>query len=356
MNDTISKISGAQLTAVLLASRLSGCLLFTFDGTSSLSLQGCILSAVINGVLLCLLLLPSLFLLRRDGRRFWALTDGRTAFVDKSVNALFLIICVFLMTMDIVQFSDYASRTMRSNFSVLILTVVLIAACLAASGYGIQAIARSSTVVAVFVIVALLVFTGALLPELRAIHFKTTSDSESTQIVKKALFDLPRTAEVLAVGWVYPHVTKRQGRSTLWFVGILTAVSILVSVTSVGVLGDFAGRTPYPYYTAVSAAKAGILQRFDIVVTTVWMATFFMRFALFSFLIRSTAKRAFGERAVLPVLITVFALLSVVAYFIQQGSYNGEWRVATLIYWGVLFAVALLLPCTAWWLKRRRTN
>lgn len=355
MNDTLSKISGAQLTAVLLAARLSGCLLFTFEDTTSLSLQGCILSAAINGVFLVLLLLPTLFSLHRDNRRFWSPTAGRMPLVDKSVNATFLFVCVFLMAMDIVQFSDYALRTMRSDFSVLVLTVVLIAACLAASGYGIQAIARSSTVVAVFVIVALLVFTGALLPELRGVHFKPTSSFETTQIFKKALLDLPRTVEVLAVGWLYPHVTKNQGRSSVLFVGILTAVSVLVGAVSVGVLGDFAGMTPYPYYTAVSAAKAGILQRFDIVVTTVWMATFFMRFTLFSFLIRSTAKRAFGERAVLPTLITAFVVLSVVAYVIQQGSYGGEWRMVTLIYWGVLFVTAFVLPAFVW-LERRRKN
>lgn len=355
MNDTTSKISGAQLTVVLLAARLSGCLLFTFEDTPSLSLQGCILSAAINGVFLVLLLLPTLFSLRHDNRRFWSVTAGKTPLVDKSVNAAFLLTCVFLMAMDVVQFSDYALRTMRSDFSVLILTLVLIAACLAASGYGIQAIARSSTIVAVFVIVALLVFTGALLPELRGVHFKPTSRFETMLIVKKALFDLPRTAEVLAVGWLYPHVTKNQGWSSLWFVGILTAVSALVGVISVGVLGDFAGMTPYPYYTAVSAAKAGVLQRFDIVVTTVWMATFFMRFTLFSFLIRSTAKRAFGERAVLPTLITAFVVLSVVAYVIQQGNYSGEWRVATLIYWGVLFIATLVLPVFVW-PERRRKN
>ncbi len=353
MNESISKISGTQLTAVLLASRLSGCLLFTFDGTTPFSLQGCILSALISGVLLCLLLLPTLYVLRRDKRRLWALTDRRVPFADAGVNLLFLMVCIFLMALDIVQFSDYASRTMRSDFSVLILTIVLIASCLAASGYGIQAIARSSTAVAVFVVVGLLIFTGALLPEFKGVHFAPNENTENGEMVKKALLDLPRTAEILAVGWLYPHVTKKQGRSALWFVGLLTVVSLLVGITSVGVLGDFAGMTPYPYYTAVSAAKAGILQRFDIVVTAVWLGTFFMRFTLFSFLIRSASKRAFGDRAVVPTLAIVFLLLSAVAYVIQQGSYSGEWQITTYIYWGVLLVLALVLPGIVWVLQRR---
>ncbi len=354
MSESISKISGIQLTAVLLASRLSGCLLFTFDGTTPFSLQGCILSAVVGGILLCLLLLPTLYVLRRDKRRFWAITNRRVPLADKGVNLLFLIVCVFFMALDIVQFSDYASRTMRSDFSVLILTIVLIAACLVASGYGIQAIARSSTVVAVFVVVGLLVFTGALLPEFRTVHFAPTVNAESGEVVKKALLDLPRTAEILAVGWLYPHITQKQSRSAFWFVVLLTAVSLLVGITTVGVLGDFAGMTPYPYYTAVSAAKAGILQRFDIVVTAVWMGTFFMRFTLFSFLIRSTARRVFGEHAVVLTSVIVFLLLSIVAYIIQQGSYSGEWQMITYIYWGVLFVLAFVLPGIVWLLQRRK--
>ncbi len=352
MSESIAKISGFQLTSILLASRLSGCLLFTFDNTPVFSWQGVMLSVAVSGIFLCVFVFPSLLVLHRNDRCFWAVTEGRKRLIDKGINGFFLIACVFIMTLDIVQFSDYASRTMRSDFSVLMLTVVLIVAGFFASGYGIQAIARSSTVVAVFVIVCLLIFTGALLPEFRIIHF--APNTESNPVFKKALLDLPRTAEILAIGWLYPHVTKKQARSTFWFVGIITVISALVGLTTIGILGDFSGMTPYPYYTAVSAAKAGILQRFDIVITTVWLGTFFMRFALFSFLVRTASKRVFGKRTVVVVSALVCLLLSVVAYAIQQGNYNSEWKIATYVYWFVLLGVAFVLPTSVWLIQRRK--
>lgn len=341
---TNGKISGGQLTALLLAGRLSGCLLFTSEFFEGFTPLDCLLSTGLQGLLLFLLFVPTLWLGAGTLRTAYRLSQP----LGKTVAGVYLPVCLFVLGLDIVQFSDFASKVMRDGFSVPTLTVVFIAVGLMASFYGLEALARSATVVAVFSLICLAVFTVALIPRMNVLYFPPSQEDRWLWIVEKAVSDLPRTAEILAIGLLYPHVNQAPGKACGAFAGATALTTAVVGITAVAVLGDYSAMTVYPYYAAVSSAKWGILQRLDILVIAVWLGTFFVRFTLFCRLFLTVSCRLFGRKVLLPACLAAFAVLTAVALVIQSGAYDGGWAVATQVYWWVLAIVCLLLPVGLW--------
>lgn len=338
------KISCGQLTALLFAGRLSGCLLFSSDQLTQFSVTDCLLTSGLNGALLFLLFLPTLWLLkkREEGtlERAYALTRG----AGKAMEVGYLLLCLFILLLDMVQFSDFATKTLREGFSVSILIAVFVGVCILASRCGIQAIARASAPVAMFSALCLLLFAITLFPQIRWFHFSPPTSTGAIHAVRKAIADLPRSAEVTAIGLLYPYVNGSRVRSCGWFCGLTALFTAFVSVTAVGVLGGFSAMTAYPFYQAVGAAHIGILQRLDVLVIAVWLGTFFVRFTLFARLLLERVDNLFGEtkRGVATVFLTL--LLIGVAFLMQQVSYNGEWELVTAVYWWMLGAFCLILP------------
>lgn len=351
--NSVSKISRGQLLTLLFAGRLSGCLLFSSEQFANFSIWDCLISTFMNGAMLVLLFLPTLLFLRRGEEGVTEKAYCISNKTGKTVDGLYLLLCLFVLLLDIVQFSDFAVKTMREGFSVPVLTVVFLAVCLVASLYGVQAIARAATLVALFSALCLLVFCVVLLPEMRWFHFSPQETSGSWRAVQKAFIDLPRTAEVTAIGLLYPYVKGRRTGPCVAFGGLTALFSALVSITAVAVLGDFAFATAYPFYAAVTAAQIGVFQRLDVLIIAVWLGTFFVRFTLFCMLLIERSRNLFGDKAVLPTGVIAFVVLTSAALFIQSGSYKGEWQLATAVYWWALGGFCFVLPLILKWGGRR---
>ncbi len=352
--NTVSKISRGQLIALLLTARLSGCLLFSSDSFEQFTLLECLCAMVLNGLFLFLLFLPTLLVLKKRGQGTTETAYGITPAFGKALDGAYVLLCVFVLGLDMVQFSDFAVKTMKSGFSVPILTIAFIAVCLLASSYGIQALARSSTVVMAFSVVCLIVFTLALIPEMEWVNFPPQQGNAVSRIINKAIAELPRSAEIVSIGLLYPYVNRSHTTACAGFAGMTAFFSAAVSITAVAVLGDFSGLTFYPYYAAVTAAHLGVFQQLDILVTAVWLGTFFIRVTLFCMLLLDCSRRLFGKKAAIPAGWLLFAVLTALSLLIQKGSYSGEWALVTRVYWWVLGGFCLGLPLLLWGGRRFR--
>ena len=120
------RISAGQHTALLFCGRLSACLLLTPDNLG-MTVSDSILVSLVGGVLLFLLFLPTILVLRRFSR--CGLTDlayRHSRVLGRIVAVLYLFLCVFILCLDVVQFYDFAEKSMRPAFSVGALTVAMV--------------------------------------------------------------------------------------------------------------------------------------------------------------------------------------------------------------------------------------
>ena len=346
-----NRIGSGSLTALLLSSRLSNCLLLPADGTDGLNAADRLLAIALGGVLLFLLFVPTMWLLRGSRGTPVDVAYRRGKTLGRTVGGAYLLVCFFVLCLDVVQFCDFAEKVMPDAVSVTALAVSLIVVAFAASFYGIRTLSRTALPVAAFAVLVLLLIGAALLPEMKLLHFPPL-DARPLGILTAALRELPRTAETVAVGLLYPYVKAAHARALAAFSLWTALFTVLVTLTAVGVLGDLAAMTAYPYYTAATAAGLGAFQRLDLLVTAAWLATFFMRLSLFCALLTDTAHRVFARRARLVSAVIGAVLLSLFAIFVRTVTARA---LVTAVYVGALVAFCLVLPVTLALLKRRET-
>lgn len=345
------RISGGYLTALLFSSRLSNCLLLPADGVAGLGVTDRLLAIALGGVLLFLLFVPTLYLLRGSRGTVIDVAYRRSRPLGRAVGGAYLLLCLFVLVLDVVQFCDFADTVMPDAVSVTALAVSLVGIAFAASFYGIRTLSRAALPVVALSALTLLLLGAVLLPEMKLLHFQPL-DFRPRGVLAAAMRELPRTAETVSVGLLYPYVERAHTRALAAFSLWTALFTALVTLTAVGVLGDFAAATAYPYYTAATAAGLGAFQRLDLLVTAVWLATFFMRLSLFCTLFTDTAHRVFGRRARLVSAAIGAVLLSLFAIFVRTVAARA---LVTAVYVGALVAFCLVLPVFLALLKRRKT-
>ena len=339
-----SRITGGQLTVLILASRLAHGLLLPTAAVAGLTLAERLIAIAVSGVCLFVLFLPTVWVMRRRSAGLTDLAYRHSRTRGRIVCGGYAVLCLFILCVDMLQFCDFADQVMPSGFSVGALAVALIVVAFAASFYGIEALARTALPVLVFAVLCLCVFGAALLPEMRVLHFPPTS---SGRILTAVLHDLPRTAEVAVIGLLYPYSRSPRIRTA---VGVSVGVAVFtafVTVTALAVLGDFAAETPYPYYTAVTAAQLGVFERPDILITAVWLGTFFVRMSVFSLLFTDAAARMFGKRR--WIAVTGAAVLSVFALAVSRGWVAGAGL--DVVYPVILGTFAIAVPLWLRWCR-----
>ncbi len=324
-----AKIRASQLFWLLVAGRLSSCLLLTGEEWRTRGLWDVLLALLVNAAVLAAVWLP-LHVARRRG----ALLNGRVWRIGYGLLAL------FLLYVELLQFCAFAEATVTADFSVGLLTAVLAVIGLLAAVYGLEAVARSATVIAVVTLTMLLLLTALLVPHMRGLHFPMLSIN-GTGVLSGVVRELPRTAEIAVLWALYPHVTGKIGQAYAWFIGITTAVTAMVCVVTVGVLGDASSSMAYPFYAAINAVSPYT----ELIAITVWLGTFFVRTALFGTVYVEQVRRVCGERTVWGAVgIAVIVLVS--ATLLTRGN-SGPWWVLTAVYAAALAVFGVLLPLIA---------
>ena len=166
------QISVGQLVAILLTSRLA--VAMTFAPTVHQLSHGTdfLLSILLQALLLALLLLPTWWFARRS--EGISTLDYAVAVMGKGggvVAVFYGLACLYIQAADLIRFSRFASSTLSPGMSREVLCIVLMVTAGIAAFYGIQAIARSAAIIAVFVVATILLAAPALLPRMELINF-----------------------------------------------------------------------------------------------------------------------------------------------------------------------------------------
>ncbi len=328
-----TRISATQLFWLLVTGRLSGCLLLPADSLHALTVPDLVAVTLLQAVLLLAVYLPIAWYRRRCPHR-----------CSRAAAAVYLPLALVVLYLDCLQFRDFAAHTVTAEFSVTLLTAALIVIGLTAALYGIEAVGRTATVIAAVGVSLLLVFGVLLIPQMQISCFPPSVFSGWRTVLTHTLRELPRTAELAAIGALYPYVGKAAGRAYGHFVWVTALLTLSVCLVTTGVLGDFAGMTAYPFYTAVTAAQAGVLERTDLLIVALWLGTFFVRVALFGVIVSEQACRLFGKRARLPAVGGAAVLLLLLSAL----PVPGEWLT-------VGYVALLALSCFGLPLWERRT-
>lgn len=293
-----TQISMSQLVAILLTSRLVVSMAFAPTRHQMSHGTDFLLSEVLHMFLLLALLLPVWWFGKRTNGAgtidYAYILFGRGGAV---AAVLYAVACLYIVALDVLRFRQFVSISLSPDMSGTALCAALVIGAMAAAFYGLQAIARTATLVA-FVVVLCIVGVGlALLPDIEWIHFPPLLYDGVEPVIAGAIEELPRTLEIAILGMLLPYTKGSRTKGYIVWTVLLTAVLLVIQATTVGVLGDFSEEILFPYYTAVTAAQVGVLQRMDIVATGIWVAALFLKMAFFCTLYMSCTGRLFGQKS-----------------------------------------------------------
>lgn len=360
-----SQISGGQLAALLLVSRLS--VAMTYSATRHQLSNGLdfVLSIVLQSVLLLLLFLPLWWFSRRTGGAgtldYGYLLFGRGGAVLAVIYAL---ICLYVQAVELIRFRYFVTTVLSPDMPVVILCIVLVLGSVFRSPVrrGIPCPAAAIAAVLIAAVIAFIAF--ALMPEMDAAYFPPFLYDGFSPVIAGLLEETPRTMEIAVLGLMLPYCRKKTSRGFVWWCVLLAVVMAVIQLTTVGVLGDFGGMVMFSYYTAITAAQTSVVQRLDILAVTIWIAALFLKLALFGMLFMDCFKRLFRKNGRLSetnkkrVCFVIGAVLALLPAILFGGTAMQEERA---VIWSISSAAigvaALLVPLVlllADYCRRRR--
>ena len=341
-----SRISAGQLMAILLASRLAATLTTIPTVHQTSHSTDFILSSVLEMFLLAVLFLPLWWFSRH--------THGAST-IDYSyilfgkggavVALLYAMVSLYAQTESLMRFNNFVSTTLTPDMPLAVLCIALVTAAFLAALHGLQSLARAATVIAIAVVGAIIFVCMALIPEMEGMCFPPFLYDGISPVISGALEELPRSLEIVVIGMLLPYVNGSVAKSYGGWILLFTGTIVILQACVAGVLGDYGSIVLYPYYTAVTAARIGVLERVDIIATTVWLAALFIKMAFFSMLYMSCMQRIFGREKKLLYILIGGALILLPGMLLDHTPLHPEravfWMISTIVMG--LFSVVLPL-------------
>lgn len=342
-------ISSGQATCLLIVSRLAT--VATFASAPAAELEWW--SVLSYGVTLCLLLLPTYGLLRTTNGEDVLHTATRIhPKIGKVTAALIGVFCLYVVCINVSQFMAFIREALSPDMAATALCVALVVAAFWSALYGIEALARTAAPIAVLLIGIIVAVAVLLAPDLQLGNWTQTITAKWQSA--PWWYDTVRTTEAAIIGLVLSHVDKpRFCGSVVIPTGCVVGGMLLIRMTVIGVLGEFALRCFYPYHTAVTAIQAGSVSRMDAVAVSVWIAAVFIKTALFAWAFTRCLQVVLPhKRRVCVPLGATFA--AVIGIALGEHSNPAIHRLVMGISAGGIVLFAVVMPLVWIVLSRRR--
>lgn len=212
------------------------------------------------------------------------------------VAGLYALVSLYVQVVALMRFDHFVGSALSPDMSRVALCGAVVAAAFLAALHGLQAIGRAAVLIVAGVVAGIVFVFLALLPQMDPLCFAPPLYDGFSPVIAGALEELPRTLEVVSIGLLLPYVKGNMTRHYITWTVLVAAGVILIQATSAGVLGDYGELVLFPYYTAVTTAQIGVLQRVDILAASLWLAALFVKMAFFAMQFLSCLQRIGGQR------------------------------------------------------------
>ncbi len=325
------KISMPQIVMLLTLSRmfytLNGILLGTGDGYGMAYLWAIPLSALLQFIVV----LPALFLSRRQGTSF--ITAGYSLW-GKGGKVMALICGVyFLLSAVLTVFSteQFMVNAAYPEASPIFFVLTLTLAAAYAAHLGLESIARSGFIIfIIFVCGVLFAFLGNL-EQINLIFIRPLGTGGFGEVLRIAVNLTARSPEILLFAILLPNLGKNRGvkRGAIYYLLLSSLILEVIVFLISAVLGQLAQEEAFPFYTVGTLAKISIFQRLDAVHMSVWVLTAFIRTGLYLWAAVELFQSLIPvkkHRFVLPFL-GILALVGGMLCGMDKGAANGLYSV-----------------------------
>ncbi len=265
------KISPFSLFAMFVVSRVL--VVFTVCNVTSLGKYSSdlLISVGIGLVLSVIMSLPIVCIIKKE----------QNIFEQKWLSVLYGVYFLFLGAVSIGRFSFFASMELNEQTQSLFLATIIIISCMYAAWLGIEPISRFGAFIFVVTIIGIISVVGFGMPDFSILNLFPFTKNSITDIFVNSLSFACETSEILLLLVLAPKVNGKVEKPFYLSLVLSFIVCGLLFFFSIGVLGNTASLSSFPFYELSQISKFDESERLDSVYTAFWIFAVFLKGTLF---------------------------------------------------------------------------
>lgn len=319
-----------QLFCILLLSRLLPILTLVSIGTEQPSSTDYLVSVFFAGIFILILSIPMLLLLKYYPQM--DIVDVAYCISPKLSKIVSLLYALFFSYFAFITLSTLklfvATSVFPNDESTLFILICIVASCYAAT-LGLEALGRASTVALGIFVFSFLFIICIMLDKVNLLNFTPLFSEGVSPSVKFGIRMASITHEIAMIFVLAPRVKgNKQKMYAGWLFSLLLLVFVIFFFTFSG-LGEFAVRQLFPVYSMAVLSEFSVFQRFDVLLTGVWILTAFLKISLLFYLQSELLKKSFGEK-LKHQYIYILGFLIFILQFVLRGRLSNYAAITNL--------------------------
>lgn len=193
------------------------------------------------------------------------------------------------------QFNVMVTNVLNPTASVLVLSIAVVVASMYGAYKGIEALGRATTIIFIFIAVALITLLFTLVPKVDKLNYVPITMANTKDIVSVVMDMLSKNSCIPAMAILLPFVKGKTKATVCWWGVAVYATTAVFILLITGVLGEYLQTQVFPVYSLTAVASLGVTERLDGLFLGVWTAGMFVKISLYIYLLSACVKRIFGE-------------------------------------------------------------
>ena len=297
------KISPFSLFAMFFVSRVL--VVFTVCNVTSLGIYSSdmLISLGLGMALTLLISIPAVY----------AANKKRDLLQPKWVSILYGIYFLYLGAVTIGRFSFFASMELNENTQSLFLASFIILACVYAAWLGIEPISRFGSFILAVTILGVISVVGFCVRDFSILNLFPFTRNNTSGILINSLSIACETSEVILLMVLAPKVNGKIAKPFYSSIVLSFIACGLLFLFSLGVLGNTASVSSFPFYELSQISKFDESERLDSVYTAFWIFAVFLKSSLFLYCAADCFKFKKHGKGVVLSGIGIFAITWLIA-------------------------------------------
>lgn len=352
------KISVSQLFIMLFISRTIVNITYSVYVTDTRNMWEYITSCGITFILTLFMAMPVYYMNKKfNGESVLDVSYNIFNRVGTVIAIIYAVYFVWVLCYTLSLFDLFVTDLMNPKISSVALSLAVIGASIYGSYKGVEALARSSSIVFISIVALVLFIVCALFSQVDKLNIEPLFNNGVNATVDGVLFMIARNSciPVMAVALSLTNGgnTKIKKGIFWWCFGIYATSAVLIYL-SVGVLGRYYLATQtFPIYTVASVAQIGIFKRLDAVFLGVWTAGIFIKSSLFIYLVSLCIKKIWGEKASKIAIAVTGAIVFLCSFGISSSQTMVDILFNNYILLSLTILTAVVIPLILLLKKRR---
>lgn len=339
-------ISVSQLFIVLFISRMVVTMTYGNMLIGGSELWDHIVSGAISMLVTWIIVLPIYYLFSMDKKM--NVLDNLRDLCGKwgLVVVGFYVLYFFAVSFHTVSiFEEFIFNAINPPISIPALSILLLLSACYGAYKGLESIVRTSGVIFIFTVFAMIFFVISLISTIDPINYKPLMYGGIDSVMAGLKLMVSQSSCVVALGVLLPMAGGSHKKGIFfWNIGVYAVFTTLICLV-VGTMGDFVSTQLFPVYTAAGIGKFGSFKHLDSLYLGVWISGIFIKLSLFLMLAGQGIKKIFGEK-IRKVCILIFGiLLSGISLFSDKlNIFNSRFFTDFLLWF--LIVLSVVVPLT----------